>query len=355
MAYTIIKSDGTVLTTIPNGQINTTSTSLGLPGRNYPGWGQPYVTNFTHLTENFASPNPPPNPIRGQLWYNTNNQTMNICPSDGETVANNWISLQSISGNGTTTFGSITVLGNITAGGNIFANSGNISVSDVSTSTLSVAATANIATLTTRNITTGGNTVTGNLTGNWTLTSGSKLLGLTNIPSGNLSGVDGNTSNILFGNGVFGPGGAGSAGATGATGAQGPAGVGIVNSGNATYVAFYATGGTTLSSGQGQTVYAGDFATASDIALKNVEGNIEDSLSKILSLRGIRYTWNDAAQNMGFAKNQKQIGVVADDIEKILPELIKYDNDGYKLVSYDRLVPVLIEAIKELYNKIEKK
>ena len=156
--------------------------------------------------------------------------------------------------------------------------------------------------------------------------------------------------------GATGPAGSnGSVGATGATGPQGPAGVGIVNSGNATYVAYYASAGTTLSSGEGQTVYAGDFATPSDVALKNIEGTVDNSLDKILSLRGIRYTWNEAAQNMGFDKNQKQIGVVADDVEKILPELIKYNNDGYKLVSYDRLVPVLIEAIKELYNKIEKK
>ena len=40
MAYTIVKSDGTVLTTVPDGTINTTSTSLGLPGKNYAGYGQ---------------------------------------------------------------------------------------------------------------------------------------------------------------------------------------------------------------------------------------------------------------------------------------------------------------------------
>ena len=54
MAYTIVKSDGNVLTTIPDGTINTTSTSLGLPGRNYAGYGQALDTNFVHLTENFG-------------------------------------------------------------------------------------------------------------------------------------------------------------------------------------------------------------------------------------------------------------------------------------------------------------
>ena len=67
MAYTIVKSDGNVLTTIPDGTINTTSTSLGLPGRNYAGYGQALDTNFVHLTENFADGTVPPNPLRGQL------------------------------------------------------------------------------------------------------------------------------------------------------------------------------------------------------------------------------------------------------------------------------------------------
>ena len=49
MAYTIVKSDGTVLTTIPDGTINTTSTSLGLPGKNYAGYGQSLDTNFTRI------------------------------------------------------------------------------------------------------------------------------------------------------------------------------------------------------------------------------------------------------------------------------------------------------------------
>ena len=72
MAYTIVKSDGTVLTTIADGTINTTSTTLGLPGRNYAGYGQSLDTNFVHMLENFADGNVPANPIRGQLWYDTN-------------------------------------------------------------------------------------------------------------------------------------------------------------------------------------------------------------------------------------------------------------------------------------------
>ena len=97
MAYTIVKSDGTVLTTISDGTINTTSTSLGLPGRNYAGYGQTFDTNYVHIVENFADSTPPANPLRGQLWYDTGDSTVKVCPTDGETNALAWLSLTSTS------------------------------------------------------------------------------------------------------------------------------------------------------------------------------------------------------------------------------------------------------------------
>jgi hypothetical protein len=129
--------------------------------------------------------------------------------------------------------------------------------------------------------------------------------------------------------------------------------VGIVNSGNAGYVGYYASTGTTISSGQGATVYAGDFAANSDGRLKNISGTIEDPMVKIMALRGVRYTWNQSAKQLGLNSTQQQIGVVAQDIEQVLPELVKY-KDGYRLVSYDRLVPLLLEAIKHLNEKVER-
>jgi hypothetical protein len=63
MAYTILKSDGTILATIPDGQIDTTSTSVSLFGRNYAGYGQYIDTNFTHMLENFADNVPPSNRV----------------------------------------------------------------------------------------------------------------------------------------------------------------------------------------------------------------------------------------------------------------------------------------------------
>ena len=183
MAYTIVKTDGTVLTTIADGTINTTSTSIGLPGRNYAGYGQTLDTNFVHQLENFADSTPPDNPLRGQLWFNTNNSTMYICPTDNESNTANWLALTSTVSGGTTTFGNVTVTGNLTA--NNIAAINNSNANAIYCSFLTVTANANIAnavvtsgnigTLTTQVITTGANTTAGTITGNWTLTTGSRL------------------------------------------------------------------------------------------------------------------------------------------------------------------------------------
>ena len=180
MAYTIVKSDGNVLTTIPDGTINTTSTSLGLPGRNYAGYGQALDTNFVHLTENFADSTVPPNPLRGQLWCDTSAGTvvMKVCPADGTTNALAWLTLAATSSGNATSFGALTVTGNISANNITVTNE--ISANLGTLSFLTVSANANIAnanitsatigTTTTTVITTGSSSTAGTMTGVWTHT-----------------------------------------------------------------------------------------------------------------------------------------------------------------------------------------
>lgn len=200
MAYTIVKSDGTVLTTIAEGTINTTSTSLGLPGRNYAGYGQALDTNFVHLLESFASTAPPVNSLRGQLWYNTNNATLYVCPVDNETNAANWTALSSTSSGGTTTFGSVTITGNLSA--NNISVTNDISSNSISVSYATVSANANIAdanissanigTLYTTDITTGAIATAGNITGLWTINGG--------VGGANADGLILNTGGIYINN-----------------------------------------------------------------------------------------------------------------------------------------------------------
>ena len=180
MSYTIVKSDGQVLTTIADGTINTTSTSLGLPGRNYAGYGQTLDTNFVHITESFADTVPPSNSLRGQLWYNTNANTLYVCPADGTTDANLWLALTSTASGGTTTFGSGVFTGNLQSNNMSVTNA--FTADTISTRLLTVTAnltvsnafitTANIGTTNTTLISTGANATQGTIQGTWTLNGG---------------------------------------------------------------------------------------------------------------------------------------------------------------------------------------
>ena len=209
MAYTIVKSDGTVLTTIPDGTLNANSTSLGLPGRNYAGYGQYLDTNFVHMLENFADGNVPQNPIRGQLWFDTNSNTVKVCPADGTTNASAWLSLTSTASGGTTSFGQVTVTGNLSAG-NLSATdnvSGNAATFNYLTVTANATiananvTTANLGTTNTTLITTGANTTAGSLIGTWTANGGSSGNAFI-VTNGNIVASTGiKTDNYYYANG----------------------------------------------------------------------------------------------------------------------------------------------------------
>ncbi len=78
MSYQLNKTDGTILTDLIDGQIDTESTNLTLVGKNYTGYGEAFNENFIKLLENFASSAAPSNPIAGQLWWNTSEQRLKV-------------------------------------------------------------------------------------------------------------------------------------------------------------------------------------------------------------------------------------------------------------------------------------
>jgi hypothetical protein len=77
MPYIINRYDGTELTVLEDGSINS-ATSLGLIGRNYFGYGEQQNENFVFLLENFANVNPPLRPLKGQAWYDTNENLLKV-------------------------------------------------------------------------------------------------------------------------------------------------------------------------------------------------------------------------------------------------------------------------------------
>lgn len=221
MSYTIVRTNGTVLTTIPDGVVNTTSTPLSLPGRNFASYGQIVDTNFVRALENFADTTVPANPIRGQLWYKTDNQTLYICPTDGETNPANWFPILTPQ-----TIGNLTV-NNLTANANVTANNASVTntlgSNNITTNYLTVNVNANIAQanvsgvaylneVNTRSITTGTRPTLGNMIGAWTVNGIGTINSVANtslwVTGGNLVITDPvnqvgiRTDNYMYANGA---------------------------------------------------------------------------------------------------------------------------------------------------------
>jgi hypothetical protein len=107
-------------------------------------------------------------------------------------------------------------------------------------------------------------------------------------------------------------------------------------------------------------------AFASDKRLKDNVKVIENPIEKIKKLNGFTFNWNDESNKLtGYNTESAYVGVFAQEVNDVLPEAVKlapFDNDGnnnsisgenYLTVQYEKLVPLLIEAIKEQQKEIE--
>ncbi len=99
-------------------------------------------------------------------------------------------------------------------------------------------------------------------------------------------------------------------------------------------------------------VYANDLygtlQTSSDIRYKTDIKSLERALDKVLTLSGVTYKWRVSEFPEQHFDSKTHIGVIAQEVEKVFPELVNTDENGYKSVKYANIAPVLIEAIKEL-------
>jgi hypothetical protein len=101
---------------------------------------------------------------------------------------------------------------------------------------------------------------------------------------------------------------------------------------------------------------AGDVVAYYSFSDKRLKTNIkplQNSLEKIKALQGVSYEWKD-----GERKGKAEVGLIAQEVEKIVPEVVREqkrlgDDTEYKTVDYEKLTAVLIEAVKELTNKVE--
>jgi len=87
------------------------------------------------------------------------------------------------------------------------------------------------------------------------------------------------------------------------------------------------------------------FATSDRRWKKDIKP-LDNSLEKVQQLDGKSYLWRrDEFPDKGFSK-QRQIGLIAQEVEKIIPEIVQSDENGFKSISYTQLIPLLIEAVK---------
>lgn len=113
MAYNILLSDGSTIITVEDNVINTADTSLKLPGKNAQPYGDSVLTSLLHMLENFSSDSAPSNPLSGQVWFDSNNDSLKVF--DGTS----WLEVLTASSAGEYTLnGNLTVTGDVTA--NVF-------------------------------------------------------------------------------------------------------------------------------------------------------------------------------------------------------------------------------------------
>ena len=146
----------------------------------------------------------------------------------------------------------------------------------------------------------------------------------------------------------------------------------ILTSGStASSVQFGSFGVGTAASGTTGEIRATNAITSfySDERLKTDITEISGALDKVMQLRGVTFRANELAESFGYSNNKEQVGVIAQDVEKVLPQIvvpapfdimqlqegveISRSGENYKTVHYEKLVPLLIQAIKEQQIMIE--
>ena len=111
--------------------------------------------------------------------------------------------------------------------------------------------------------------------------------------------------------------------------------------------------GETASGVPGEVRATGDITAfySSDIRLKENIQPIQNALQKVESISGNTYDWKEGYDEIHSHKGN-DVGVIAQEIEEILPQIVTNRDNGYKAVQYEKIIPLLIEAIKELSVKI---
>ena len=91
---------------------------------------------------------------------------------------------------------------------------------------------------------------------------------------------------------------------------------------------------------------------SSDISLKDNIRPIESAIFKVKQIRGVTFDWNEKSTELQQEKGH-DVGLIAQEVEKVLPEIVQIRKDGIKAIQYEKVVPLLVESIKELTKRVE--
>lgn len=396
MAYNVNLSNGDLLTIVEDGTADISSTSVALVGKNFSGYGEYINENFVHLTENFAGESAPSNQLVGQLWYQSNTNELKIwdgaewASAGKPTILNDNIS-------STPQFLTFVAASSGTPDFKVAASKGIIYIPSLGA--FGLGATNPTSRLTV------------SINSNATLPSGSPNENVSvhihgdngesqTVLLDSYGGTGGtystnNASNLTFRrtngssvgyeavrtNDIIGTLGGQAYNASSYSGTR--VGVSFVAAenwsagSNGTKIVFQTTpNGSTLTANAvgilgdktlecyGNLKIGGDFIAlgavraggdvtafyTSDERLKTNIQPIESALNKVSSLDGVTFDWNELAVDKD--PSIREAGVIAQQVQKVLPEAVTERDNGYLAVRYEKLVPLLIEAIKELKEEI---
>ena len=95
--------------------------------------------------------------------------------------------------------------------------------------------------------------------------------------------------------------------------------------------------------------------STSDKRLKENIKPLDNALDKVMKISGVSFDWKELTEEEKktiHGNEGHDVGVIAQEIEKVLPEVVTTRDSGYKAVKYEKIVPLLIEAIKEQQDQI---
>lgn len=381
MAYNINKSNGDILVTVEDGTADLTTTSIALVGRNFAGYGEYLNENMVHLLENFASTSQPNSPLEGQLWYDSASKLLKVYDGDSFISSGGGVELDKTS----TSVHYITFVENDFGlpatklakdkGLSIQPATGNFAINKATPATSKLEINDGTNSLRTLRATLPSTIM--HLHGE----DNSQIRLVIDGYSSNAIGNEENAPMVTLRRGPLVGVTAGAATAIGHTigglEVRGHNGTGFTNprgiirfvasqtwtaAGNGTRIEFLGTqDGSPITTEVKAIIHGnGDFEAKGDIIgfslsderLKTNVQRIDNALDKISQLEGILYNWNESAVDLGKDSNIRETGLKASQVLSVMPEAVKRRENGMLAVNYEKLLGLVVEAIKELKQEV---